>query len=174
MTTLVIIAIIIFVTYLTAVICLFGIPASISDSYYLFENKRKGFGWLFTAMCWIVGGLLLPALLEMTPDNYQFTAFLACAGLIFVGTAPQFKLSLTGSVHYSGAAVCVLASQVWVGFICWWILILVWIAYISGTIIYMIKHISICVMADFIQTKPMTWIEVSAFTAFIAAILLRL
>lgn len=32
---------------------------------YLLENQHKGIGCLFTAMCWIVAGTLLPAWLDM-------------------------------------------------------------------------------------------------------------
>lgn len=123
MTTLIIISLIIFLVYMTGMYLYFGIPHSISDTYYKLENRKKGAGWLFSAMCVSVGGLLLPALLDMTPDSYQFTAFLACAGLIFVGAVPQFKLPLTNTVHYGSAAVCCIFSQIWVGLTCWWLLL---------------------------------------------------
>lgn len=165
MTTLIIISVIIFLAYLVGMYIYFGIPYSISDTYYKLENRKKGTGWLFSAMCIGVGGLLLPALLELTPESYQFTAFLACAGLIFVGAAPQFKMSLTGSVHYGSAAVCVIFSQVWVALTCWWILIPVWLAYIVYTLVSMSKHVTGNIWSDFVETKPMFWVEIAALTA---------
>lgn len=173
MTTLIIISLVIFLAYLLMTYAWFGIPYSISDTYYKLENRKKGVGWLFSAMCWGVGGLLLPALLDMTPESYQFTAFLACAGLIFVGAAPQFKLSLTGSVHYGAAAVCVISSQLWVGLTCWWVLIPIWLAFIVYTVVAMGKHVTGSMRSDFISTKPMFWCEVAAIMATYVTIFIK-
>lgn len=57
---LIIISIAIFMLYIICVVCLFNIPWSISNTYYLLEERRKGLGWLFTAFCYGVGGFLLP------------------------------------------------------------------------------------------------------------------
>lgn len=162
---LVIIALVVFLAYLVGVVCLFGIPASISDTYYLLEKKRKGLGWLFTVMCWIVGGLLLPALLNITSESFQFTAFLSCAGLIFVGAAPQFKLQLTGIVHYSSAGVCVMFSQLWTALSRWWVLLLVWLSYIACTAIAVKRQKEGVFWYKFRKTKPMFWIEIASFAA---------
>ena len=168
--TLVIISMIIFLAYLAGTYKYFGIPYSISDTYYKLEYRHKGTGWLFSAMCVSVGGLLLPALLDMTPESCQFTAFLACAGLIFVGAAPQFKLSLTGSVHYGSAAVCVIFSQIWVGLTCWWVLIPVWLTYIIYTVVGMSKRVTSELRSDFVSTKPMFWVEIAAILSTFATI----
>lgn len=170
---LVIIALVVFLAYLVGIICVFGVPASISDTYYLLEKKHKGLGWLFTAMCWLVGGLLLPALLDMTPDHYQFTAFLSCAGLIFVGAAPQFKLQLTGTVHYSSAGVCVVFSQLWTALTRWWVLLPVWLSYIACTAIAVKRQKEGVFWYRFRKTKPMFWIEIASFAATFLAIFLK-
>lgn len=169
---LVIISLCVFLSYLVGVICLFGIPASISDTYYLLEKKRKGMGWLFTAMCWCVGGLLMPALIEMTPGIYEFTAFLACGGLIFVGAAPQFKLSLTGPVHYGSATVCCVCSQIWSALTRWWVLLPVWGAYIAYTVIAIKRQKEGVFEYKFRRTKPMFWVEIASFLATFLAIFL--
>lgn len=171
---LVIVSLVVFLAYLVGVICVFGIPASISDTYYLLEKKRKGLGWLFTAMCWIVGGLLLPALLDMTPDSYQFSAFLACTGLMFVGAAPQFKLSLTGSVHYGSAAVCVIFSQLWTALTWWWVLLPVWLSYIVCTTIAIKRQKEGVFWFKFRRTKPMFWIEIASFVGTYLAVAFKL
>lgn len=169
--TLIIISLVIFLTYMVGTYKYFGIPASISDTYYLLENKCKGLGWLFTAMCWGVGCTLLPALLEMTPDNQQFSAFFTCAGLLFVGSAPQFRLPLTNGVHYGSAAVCVMFSQIWVGITCWWVLVPIWSAFIGYIVYGVLRH------SDFFrgyiyfkELKPMFWCEIAAFVALFIAI----
>lgn len=158
MTTLIIISLVIFLAYVVGTCLYFGIPASISDTYYKLEKRKKGLGWLFTAMCWLVGGLLLPALLEITPEGYQFTAFLACAGLLFVGAAPQFKVSSTGAVHYGSAAVCVVFSQIWVilsGL--WWVSLICFVA---------------CLYPAYKDKKWMFWIEIVAIVAVYVTILI--
>lgn len=115
----------IFLLYIGSMVFMFGIPWSISNTYYLLEGKRKGLGWLFTAFCYGVGGFLLPGWLNVTPEGYQFTCFLSAAGLAFVGTAAQFKESLTNTVHYTAAVIWCLFSQIWcfaAGF--WWLSLL--------------------------------------------------
>lgn len=171
--TFVIISLTIFFAYLIATYVWFGVPYSISDTFYKLENRKKGTGWLFTAMCWGVALPLLPALLDMTPDRYQITSFLACAGLLFVGAAPQFKLPLTNTVHYGSAAVCVVFSQVWVGLTCWWILLPVWIGFIVYILYGILRY------SDFFrgyvyfkESKPMFWCEISSLaTTYLTYIL---
>lgn len=170
---LVIISLIIFLAYLITTYAWLGIPYSISDTYYKLENRKKGAGWLFSAMCVSVGGLLLPALLDMTPDRYQFTVFLACAGLIFVGAAPQFKLPLTNTVHYGSAAVCCIFSQIWVGLTCWWVLLPVWLAYLTYTGIAIGKQKEGVFVYKFMHTKPMFWVEIASLMTTYLTILLR-
>lgn len=115
----------IFLLYIGSMVFMFGVPWSISNTYYLLEEKRKGLGWLFTVFCYGVGVFLLPGWLNVTPEGYQFTCFLSAAGLAFVGTAAQFKESLTNAVHYTAAVICCLFSQIWcfaAGF--WWLSLL--------------------------------------------------
>lgn len=172
--TLIIISLVIFLAYVVGTCFYFGIPASISDTYYKLEKRKKGLGWLFSAMCVSTGSFLLPALLELTPDSYQFTAFLACAGLLFVGAAPQFKLPLTGAVHYGSAAVCVVFSQFWVGLTVWWVLLPVWVGFVIY-ILYGVFRYSDFFRGDiyFKKLKPMFWAEVAAIGATYVAILIK-
>lgn len=171
MITLLLISLLIFIAYNVFVISYFGIPYSISDTYY----KLKGKSWVFTAMCWGVVGTLLPALLDMTPDSYKFTAFLACAGLLFVGSAPQFKLSLTGGVHYASAAICVIFSQLWVALTLWWILLPVWIIFASYILYGMIRHSDFSSgNVYFKESKPMFWCEIAAIGATYISMFLKL
>lgn len=170
---LVMISSVVFLAYLLGVYLYLGIPYSISDTYYKFERRKRGLGWLFTAMCWGVAFPILPYLLDVTPDSYRFTAFLACAGLLFVGAAPRFKLPLTGSVHYGSAAVCVIFSQAWVALTCWWVLIPVWLAYLVYTVVGMSRHVSGSLWDDFVETRPMFWVEVAAIVAVYATVFSR-
>lgn len=114
---------------------------------------------MFTAMCWTVTGFLIPDWFDITSDKLQFTVFFSCAGLLFVGTAPQFKLPLTKTVHYSAAAICCTFSQIWVIFSGMWYLSFISFA-IFLTIAYKYK-------------RWMFWIEIAAFTATYAGVLIK-
>ena len=163
---LVIISLFIIASY-TAAVCIKqkGIPYSISATFY----KLKHPYWFMAAM-WSTAGLLMPAVLGISKPGTEFLAFLACAGMIFVGAAPNFKEEMEGKVHMSGAVICVVASQLLVG--CtpfWWILIPVWLAFIVYTVIGMGKHITGNIWQDFVSTKPMFWCEVGALLAVYTA-----
>lgn len=150
------ISFILFIVYVAAMILMFGIPASISETYYLLERKRHGLGWLFTAFCWGVSLTLLPAWLDMTPEAYQAVLFLAAAGLMFVGAAPQFKLSLAGPVHFVAAGVCCVAAGLWVALSgVWWTLPA---AYAAGLALAAVDH------------RWMFWIEIAAFASVFLSI----
>lgn len=86
-----------------------GIPESLSATYY----QLGGRGWLFQAVMAGTGVLLLPVWLELTGEGRQWMAFLACGGLVFVGSAPCFRLELEGIVHYSAAVVCCACAVLW-------------------------------------------------------------
>lgn len=171
MASLIIISLVIFLAYLFMTYAWFGIPYSISETYYKLENRKKGAGILFSLMCVSVGGLLMPALLDMTPGSYQFTVFLACAGLIFVGAAPQFKLPLTNTVHYGSAAVCCVFSQLWIGLMAWWILLPVWGGFLAYLVIHMIRQEEGSIWDRFVSAKPMFWVEIAAIGGTYLAIL---
>lgn len=89
--TLIIISFLIITSYVGVMIYRKGIPYSISDTYYSLEHKVWfGFSMIATAL------LLMPSILDRTPENFQFLAFLMCAGICFVGVAPNFKGESSG------------------------------------------------------------------------------
>ena len=137
------------IAYLGYTIALFGIPESISDTYYLLERRKKGTGVLFTAWTWIAAFPLMIAWLDMA--TYQLLAFFACAALMFVGAAAQFKQSLTEMVHYVSAGICVASALTWVVLVGYW-----YIPFIS---------LSICILLGLKYKKWITWIEIAALTA---------
>lgn len=150
---LIIVSIVIFMLYIASMVYMFNIPWSISNTYYLLEEKRKGLGWMFTAFCYGVGGFLLPGWLDITPESYQCTCFLSVAGLIFVGAAAQFKESLTNTVHYTSAVICCLFSQIWCFAAGFWLVSLLSFGFF------------LC-MAGFSKKKNwMFWVEIAAIVA---------
>lgn len=113
MVTLAIISAILFAIYLYVMAKLHGIQPSISDNYYVSRHP-----WTFTLIMWLVAFTMLPSMLDATSETWQFTAFLACAGIAFVGAAAAYKQSLTNTVHIAGAATAGLFSIVWAYTIC--------------------------------------------------------
>lgn len=161
MATVLVILSVLCITAYTAAVCIKikGIPSSISATFYKLDHKL----WFGAAM-WLTAGLLMPAILEVTPDCYQFTAFLACLGMLLIGIAPNFREGIDRPIHITGAILCILFSQVWVGLTCPWML-LVWIAYLAYTAWGMKKHWKGNVISAFLLTKPMFWVEVAALLA---------
>ena len=60
MVTLLIISIILFVSYIGYTVGMYGIPASISDTYYRLGKR----GWLFTLFCLAESSLLVASFIE--------------------------------------------------------------------------------------------------------------
>lgn len=160
MTTLIILSALCIASY-TAAVCikLGGVPASISTTFYKLEHKL----W-FGATMWLTAGLLMPAILESTPGWYQFSAFLACIGMMFVGVAPNFREGLDRPVHITGVILCILFSQVWVLLTCPWVL-LVWFGYLAYTAWGMKKYWKGNFISAYLLTKPMFWVEIMALLA---------
>lgn len=149
---LILISLLITIVYLTYTIKLFGVPWSISDTYYKLERRKKGSGILFTAWTWLAGLPLLIAWLEIASDTpYQFLAFLACGSLMMLGTAAQFKQSLTEMVHYVSAGICVVSALIWVILTGYW--------YIP------FMFLSISILLGLKYKKWITWIELAALSA---------
>ena len=146
---LIFISLTILIVYFWKVIKLIGIPWSISDTYYQLKKHGRSGLWFQIAMI-LSAGILLPEWLEVTEgENYQCCAFLACIGLIFVGSAPCFKLELDGKVHIGATIVCGLASLLYMIFAGYTTIPLL-LAFPTGFLIY--KY-----------DKPVFWLEIWMF-----------
>lgn len=86
------------------------VPESLSATYYLMKDN----GWMFQALMVFCGIGLLPSWMNVSSDDWQFLVFLSCAGIVFTGIAPAFKLKLEGAVHYSSAVVCCVSAVLWI------------------------------------------------------------
>ena len=108
------------------------VPESLSATYYLMKDN----GWMFQALMVFCGIGLLPSWMDVSSDDWQFLVFLSCAGIVFTGIAPAFKLKLEGAVHYSSAVVCCVSAIVWIllegmyPVVLWWGLI-GWMLYLQ-------------------------------------------
>lgn len=115
------VSLIIMSIYLGMVLIRFGIPKSISETYYLLGKQ----GWLFQVALWGTAFTAVPMLIERSSEDTQFLAFLACAGLAFVAAAPLFKRKLDGKVHYISAAMCCGGLVLWQVFNACWVVPLI-------------------------------------------------
>lgn len=145
-----------YVAYAVSVIK--GVPWSVSDTYYQLAKRGRA-KWLFQLAMIVPAMLLLPAWLERSPEHLQFLAFLSCAGLIFVGAAPCFKLELEGRIHYAATAICGISSVIWVCLMGMWY---VPAALFAAAICWMIKY-----------QRWMFWIEVAAFVSTYITVLIK-
>lgn len=108
--------------YLLLVALRFGIPNMVSDTYYQLQGctgseiapfrEPRNMGWIFSLLMVTVAFLMLVCLLD-TGRGIQFLAFLGCAGLCFVGCAPNYYDRDVYSVHKSAAIIVAVGSIGW-------------------------------------------------------------
>ena len=77
----------------------FGVPAMVSDIYYQLQDctgsevigdkHKRNYGWVFTLVLFVSAILMLIPLLD-SGKGIQCLAFIGCAGLMFVGAAPNY------------------------------------------------------------------------------------
>ena len=154
----------IYLAYNAICLALFGVPESLSNTYYLWKEKN-GKGWLFPLMMYAVVALMMPAWISMSEgSDFQFLAFLAPSAIAFVATAPAFKSDdLENVVHSTAAIVAAICSLAWVAVITpyWW-MILVWFGFIAF----------VAILTSSYKTCLVYWLEQVAFGAtFTSAIL---
>lgn len=163
----IIVATCIYVAYNAICLALFGIPESLSNTYYLWKEKSNK-GWLFPLMMYAVVAFMMPAWITLSEgSDFQFLAFLAPAAIAFVGTAPAFKSDdLENVVHTTAAIVAAICSLAWVAVITpygW--MILVWFGFIALA----------AILTSSYKTCLVYWLEQVAFGAtFTSAILYSL
>ena len=160
----IIVATAIYVAYNAFSLAIFGVPESLSNTYYLYKEKWNK-GWLFCLMMYLVVALMMPAWISLSEgSNFQFLAFLAPASIMFVGTAPRFKDSqLESRVHTISAVIAAACSLAWVALLTpyWWVM-LIWLGFIAG----------VSVLTSSYKTAYVYWLEQVAFgSTFTAAIL---
>ena len=145
-----IVAILIFISYLLVTGIKFGITPSISASHYKYREKGVLYEALFTLFCWGVTFSILPTWLDNTSSNIQFIPFLAAAGLGFVGASPLFKDDkLENRVHSISAMICAVGSYLW--------------SFIDGNIWLAIIAILITIPIYFKMKNRVYWAEIIAF-----------
>lgn len=112
----------------------FGVPDMVSDTYYQLQNTtgseviggkvRRNFGWVFSVVMVAVAFMMLVALLDVG-KGVQCLAFLGCAGLAFVGGAPNYCDRDEYPVHKGAAIVAALGCVGWSLSVCWWVTLII-------------------------------------------------
>lgn len=119
----------------------FGAPDMVSDTYYQLQNTtgseviggnvRRNFGWVFSVVMVVVAMLMMVALLDLG-KGVQCLAFLGCAGLAFVGCAPNYCDRDEYPVHKGAAIVAAVGCVGWCLSVCWWVTLIVLSIYLVG------------------------------------------
>lgn len=158
------VAISIFIIYNAVAIHFFGIPKSLSETFYLYQNKRSGLGYIFTGMMFTVALTLMPAWIEITEVistwSHYLTVlpFFGAAMIAFVGAAPAFRsCELESKVHVISATAAAVFSLLWCAVVCYKI---AYIIPISAVIIW-----SIAFATKTQKTAQTYWWEMVAFLA---------
>ena len=122
-------AFLVYLFYNSAALSLFGVPESLSNTFYLFKERKYWQRLLFPIMMLFMAFTLMPAWLEMSEgSNFQFLAFLAAGGIMFTGAAPAFKDDKLENKVHTGTAICsllwiILVAKLWYFIILWFIII---------------------------------------------------
>ena len=157
-------AIFMFLIYNIVILMLFGVPKSLSNTYYLFKDKEGTLKFLFPSMMTLLAFLLMPAWLEISEgSSFQFTAFLSAASVLFVGMAPAFKDSvLESKVHSISAYICAAAAIAWICLVTpYWYIILIVFGVIAA----------ISVITKTWKTCYIYWLEMVAFVSTFISII---
>ena len=154
----------IYLAYNAVSLSIFGVPESLSNTYYLYKEKWNK-GWLFCLMMYAVVALMMPAWISLSEgSNFQFLAFLAPASIMFVGLAPKFKdYDMENKVHTISAIIAAACSLLWVALVTpyWWVM-LIWLGLIALA----------SVLTSSYKTCLVFWLEQVAFlSTFTAAIM---
>ena len=167
-------AFLLLVGYLLLMALRFGIPNMVSDTYYQLQGctgseiapfkHPRNMGWIFSLLMVTVSFLMLICLLD-TGRGIQFLAFLGCAGLCFVGCAPNYCDRDAYSVHKTAAIVAAACCVGWFLSVCGWITFVIALIYtIYLVIIYFFKVAnSFWYIGNDVKFHPLYWLEIAGF-----------
>lgn len=128
----ILISMLILALYVLFVLVRIGVPKSLSETYYLLENR----GWIFQCVLMSVGLLTMIGLLPMLEGKgYQFLGFIMPMALMFVAVAPKFAENENEKVHMISACMSALSSLLLIALMGYWYI------FVISTILIMISYI---------------------------------
>ena len=161
-TILIIISIVVTVVYLTYTITKFGVPGSISDTYYLLKKENSKKAILFPLWAILTALPLMFAWYSMADGLLEtLSALLSTTGLLFVGAAAKFKNTHTmaDETHFVGAGVCLVGAM---------LLVILW-SYLGLTLICFFA----AALIIYKYGKIVFWAEIAGLLAAFVASLLK-
>lgn len=108
----VLISLFILTSYTISVVLRWGIPKSISQTFFSIHNK-----WIFSFVMAASFMLIAEPLIETLPSMWQWLGFLTAAGGLLIAFAPNLEDALEEQVHMTGAIIMGVASQLSVAMI---------------------------------------------------------
>lgn len=147
--------------YLVVTARRFGLPEMISDTYY----QLGRYGWMFSAVMVTVATSMMVAILDANM-GVQCLAFIGCAGLAFVGVAPNYCDKDTYPVHKGGAMVAALGCVGWSMSVSWWPTLLTVATYAVYVVVceaYKILDSVWYMSRGKASFRPLYWAEVAGF-----------
>ena len=150
----------------------FGIPYSLSGTYYMLNNKREGNGVWFSIYMITSFLLLMPAWMALSGminslgSYLMILPFITCGCMCFVGIAPNIRTSeRIEKIHTISAFVGAVTAILWVCIVCWKIMYIFPICVlVCGGIAHLTKTAKTC--RDY-------WLEMSAFSTVFITILVE-
>jgi hypothetical protein len=107
------ISLVAFISGIIATVLKYGIPASISESYYLLPD-RASLPVFYGCTVFVTIPLAI-FWLNISGGTAQTLVFFGCVFLIFVGVAAPFRdKGITNKIHVISAALCALLTQIWI------------------------------------------------------------
>ena len=155
--------------YIVSVCVKFGdIPNSVSSTFYHLKHR-----FIFPIVMIGTGMLLMPAILEITPENIQAIAFISCAGIIVVGISPDFMSDTDKGFHNTGSFLCLSGTQLWVALMYPFALV-IWLAYIPYilTMYFTYREKGMSNKESLMNTKPLFFVEISSIISFYSSLIL--
>ena len=150
-------SLVILMSYTVAVCIKFGIPTTLSESYYFIYKK-----YLFTLVLWLSGFLILPPIMEMTGGDTQIIPFLSIIGIMIVGEAPKYK-EQERTLHIIGATMAGFFSQLWIILYAYPWTLLTWAILIIWAIGILIESKLVEWSEELDKRKWFFWAEMLAF-----------
>lgn len=165
------VAILIFTIYNIAALSKFGVPSSLSATFYLWNDIKPNLGYIFTGMMFALAFTLMPAWLEITEvisvwsHSLTVLPFLGAGSIAFVGSAPAFRgCKLENKVHMVSAACAAVFSLLWCAVVCYAI---AWITIPASLLIVW----AIALITKTHKTGATYWWEMVAFLATFSTII---
>lgn len=170
---LVLVSLAIFCVYNTLSLRKFGVPKSLSETFYLWNGVKNHLGYIFTGMMYSMALTLLPAWLELSPLISSWSiytrplTFFTCGAIAFVGAAPAFrKDKMEAAVHNISARIAAVAAIIWCLVTCWQIM------YVPLGIAALVA------IAGWVtktwKTSNVYWLEMMAFAATFGTVIVEL